>query len=233
MPTLRTAVAIATLLAAPHVAKADVVLNWNRIAVETLIAQGQNPFAQARFMSIVQLAVFESVNAITHEYEPYLGTVVAPDGASVEAAAIEAAYRVLFNYFPANPSIGPAYAASLAAIPDGQAKTDGIATGGRSRKDDSPADWRRFVTAGVLPAHVDGPGGLAADTQLSGDGWGPLPLAIRHAVRRPQHPGQPGLDRPVPASSTTGDHKQPVCEGLSGGTQGRQPDQHGSAAGPG
>ena len=129
MPTLRTAVVIATLLAAPHIAKADVVLNWNRIAVETLIAQGQNPFAQARFMSIVQLAVFESVNAITHEYEPYLGTVVAPDGASVEAAAIEAAYRVLFNYFPANPSIGPAYIASLAAIPDGQAKTDGIATG--------------------------------------------------------------------------------------------------------
>ena len=69
------------------------------------------------------------VNAITHEYEPYLGTVVAPAGASADAAAIEAAYQVLINYFPANPNLGPSRTASLAAIPDSQAKTDGIATG--------------------------------------------------------------------------------------------------------
>ena len=129
MAGLRSVVAIALVLACPPVAKADVVLTWNRIAVETLIAQGQSPFSQARYMSITQLAVFEAVNAITHDYEPYLGTVVAPEGASVEAAAIEAAYRVLFAYFPANPNIGALRAASLAAIPDGQAKTDGIATG--------------------------------------------------------------------------------------------------------
>ena len=129
MAGLRSVVAIALLLVCPPVAKADVVLDWNRIAVETLIAQGQSPFSQARYMSITQLAVFEAVNAITHDYEPYLGTVVAPEGASVEAAAIEAAYRVLFAYFPANANIGALRAASLAAIPDGQSKTDGIATG--------------------------------------------------------------------------------------------------------
>ena len=129
MTGLRCVVAIALLLAVPPVAKADVVLTWNRIAVETFIAQGASPFAQGRFMSITQLAVFEAVNAITHDYEPYLGTVVAPEGASVDAAAIEAAYRVLFAYFPGNANIGPAHTASLAAIPDGQAKTDGIAVG--------------------------------------------------------------------------------------------------------
>ena len=129
MAGLRSVVAIVLLLACPAVAKADVVLTWNRIAVETLIAQGQSPFSQARYMSIVQLAVFEAVNAITHDYEPYLGTVAAPEGASAEAAAIEAAYQVLFAYFPLNANIGPAHAASLAAIPDGQAKIDGIATG--------------------------------------------------------------------------------------------------------
>lgn len=126
---LRTAVAVAVLLLGPAAARADVVLQWNRIAVETLIAQGQSPFAQARFMAIVQLAVFEAVNAITQEYEPYLGTVVAADGASAEAAAVEAAYRVLINYFPANASLGPAYVASLDAIPDGPAKTAGLAAG--------------------------------------------------------------------------------------------------------
>ena len=63
---------IATLFGAA-VAKADVVLDWNVIAVNTAVANGQNPFAQARYAAIVQLAVFESVNAITGEYHPYLG----------------------------------------------------------------------------------------------------------------------------------------------------------------
>jgi hypothetical protein len=112
------------------VAKADVVLDWNVIAVNTAITNGQNPFAQARSAAIVQLAVFESVNAITGEYHPYLGTIVAPPGARPEAAAIQAAYRVLSTYFPASASTLDAERAnSLASIPDGQAKTDGIATG--------------------------------------------------------------------------------------------------------
>jgi hypothetical protein len=51
----------------------DVVLRWNAIAVKTLIQQGQSPFSQARFAAIVQLAVFEAVNAITGDYEPYIG----------------------------------------------------------------------------------------------------------------------------------------------------------------
>jgi len=111
-------------------ARADVVLDWNAIAVSTLVGQGQSPFAQSRFMAITQLAVFEAVNAITHDYKPYLGTVVAPVGASADAAAVAAAYQVLKNYFPlAATSLDAAYAASLAAIPDGSAKSGGIATG--------------------------------------------------------------------------------------------------------
>jgi hypothetical protein len=105
-------------------------LNWNVIAVNTAIANAQNPFAQARTVAIVQLAVFESVNAITGEYHPYLGTIVAPPGASADAAAVQAAYRVLSTYFPASAlTLDAALATSMAAIPDGQAKTDGIATG--------------------------------------------------------------------------------------------------------
>jgi hypothetical protein len=120
---------LATLSGAA-VAKADVVLDWNVIAVNTAVTNGQNPYAQARYAAIVQLAVFESVNAITGEYHPYLGTIVAPPGACPEAAAIQAAYRVLSTYFRASASTLDAERAnSLASIPDGQAKTDGIATG--------------------------------------------------------------------------------------------------------
>ena len=120
---------IATLFGGA-VAKADVVLDWNVIAVNTAVTNGQNPYAQARYAAIVQLAVFESVNAITGEYHPYLGTIVAPPGACPEAAAIEAAYRVLSTYFPNSAStLDAERAKSLASIPNSQAKTDGIATG--------------------------------------------------------------------------------------------------------
>jgi PAP2 superfamily len=112
------------------VAKADVVLDWNVIAVNTAVTNGQNPFAQARYAAIVQLAVFEAVNAITGEYHPYLGTIVAPPGACPEAAAVQAAYRVLSTYFPKSaPTLAAERAKSLASIPDGHAKTAGIATG--------------------------------------------------------------------------------------------------------
>src|SRR6185503_19172012 len=89
---------IALLVGSATTATADPVLDWNAIAIATLTSQpapGVSPFAQARFMSITQLAVFEAVNAVTHKYEPYLGTVVAPVGASADAAAIAAAYTVL------------------------------------------------------------------------------------------------------------------------------------------
>jgi len=54
---------------------------------------------------------------------------VAPVGASADAAAATAAYRVIKNYFPAAAEIDDAYTASLAAIPSGAAKDNGIATG--------------------------------------------------------------------------------------------------------
>ena len=81
-------------------ARADTVLDWNTIAVNTAVANKQNPFAQARFAAITQLAVFEAVNAITQDYQPYIGSITAPPGASAEAAAIEAAYKVLITTFP-------------------------------------------------------------------------------------------------------------------------------------
>jgi hypothetical protein len=119
---------LATLVFGSAVANADAVLDWNLIAVNTTAPSG--PFGQARFVTIVQLAVFEAVNSITGDYRPYLGTIVAPHGASADAAAIQAAYRVLINYFPGSAStLNNARTDSLALISDGQAKNDGIATG--------------------------------------------------------------------------------------------------------
>ena len=134
------AVLVGVLAFSPAAARADAVLQWNEIAVRTLTTQTPplNPFAQARFATIVQLAVFEAVNAIAGDYEPYLGSavaptalpIVAPPGASAEAAAIAAAHAVLVHYFPGSAAaLDAARDAGLAAIPDGLAKTNGIATG--------------------------------------------------------------------------------------------------------
>src|SRR5262245_41402706 len=65
--------------AARRAARTDtLVLQWNDIAVQAVGATP--PFPSTRAMAIVQVAVFEAVNAITNRYTPYLGTVTAPGG---------------------------------------------------------------------------------------------------------------------------------------------------------
>ena len=119
---------LALVACAPGIAAGDAVSDWNVIMQTTV--SGQPPFPQARFAAITQLAVFEAVNAITGDYAPYLGTVSPAPGASAEAAAIAAAYRVLVTYFPgATATLDAARASSLAIIPSSPAKTSGIATG--------------------------------------------------------------------------------------------------------
>jgi hypothetical protein len=139
----------------------DVVLQWNEIAVATMLTPPgpASPFGQARFAAIVQLAVFEAVNAITHRYQPYLGTVTAPAGASADAAAVAAAHRVLRTYFSANSAaaLDAARASSLAAIPDGHSKTDGIATGEAA----AAAMIALRANDGSAPLTTDPPGAAA------------------------------------------------------------------------
>lgn len=126
--TIGAAALAAASLVHPAGARADVVLDWNTIMTTTVA--GNNPLVETRIATITHLAVFEAVNAITGKYEPYLGTVTAPPGASKEAAAVVAAHDVLVHYLPAHAvNLAAARDASLAAIPDGQPKQDGIAVG--------------------------------------------------------------------------------------------------------
>lgn len=126
--TLRSVVTAALLLVSPALVSADTVLDWNAIAVSVPLG---SPFNQARVLAITQLAVFEAVNTIDPRYHPYLGTIVAPAGASTDAAVVAAAHRVLRNYAPASAHamLDTARTNSLAAIPAGSAKDDGVAVG--------------------------------------------------------------------------------------------------------
>jgi hypothetical protein len=125
-----TVLAIALTGAVPSAARADAVTDWNAIMQATVTAAPTNPFFQARWGAIVQLAVFEAVNAIEDDYEPYLGIIDAPAWASPDAAAIAAAHRTLVTLRPGSAAaLDAARAASLAAIPDGAAKDAGILVG--------------------------------------------------------------------------------------------------------
>jgi hypothetical protein len=127
-PIVTAAAVCGMLVSHAAVSSTDPVLEWNSIMVSTTASQ--NPFFQARFAAITQLAVFEAVNAIDKDFQPYLGTITAPSGASPDAAAVAAAHAVLENYFPGDASaLDAAYAASLASIPNGSAKQDGIGVG--------------------------------------------------------------------------------------------------------
>jgi PAP2 superfamily len=117
---------------------ADVVAQWNTIATTTVnlpaaitgTPEEQRP-TYAVDLATVQVAVYDAVIAIAGTHRPYAITPTAPiDGASQEAAAATAAYRVLLGLFPSRAaSYQPNYDAYLATLPAGTARDRGIAVG--------------------------------------------------------------------------------------------------------
>ena len=120
---------VAALLFLSKTAGANVVLDWNAIAVETPPPTVVGP-AHARILGYVHAAIYDAVNGIDRRHAPYVVTATAPPGASAEAAAAAAAHGVLARFYPAQQApLDAALAKSLQAIPDGAAKTDGAAFG--------------------------------------------------------------------------------------------------------
>jgi hypothetical protein len=116
------------VLSGASATRADPVTEWSAILETT--ATGTSHFLQSRSAAIMHLAIFEAVNAILENFEPYLGTIDAPSGASAEAATVAAAHRVLVTLYPgAVQDLDDRRDTSLAAITDGPAKQAGIAVG--------------------------------------------------------------------------------------------------------
>jgi hypothetical protein len=126
---LAAVAAILALAAAP--ARADTVTTWNEHATNALIATaGQTPPVSTIHLAMVHGAVFDAVNSIERDYEPYLVRARARRWYSKDAAAATAAYRVLLSIVPAQkPTLDGHYAASLAAVPEGAGKVGGVRVG--------------------------------------------------------------------------------------------------------
>jgi hypothetical protein len=141
-----------TRSAAAALPPGNTVAQWNKIAEDTVVGSGTFQSEGFIYMAYVSAAVYDAVVAIEGGFEPYGPAINTPDGASTEAAVVEAAYRTLWAYFPpsaCNPASPPAayafclgvrprldayYAEALAGIPDGPPKRHGQTVGRKAAK---------------------------------------------------------------------------------------------------
>jgi hypothetical protein len=133
---------------AAAVPRGNAVLDWNQYAVEALgnplptaipaplvPGAGMTPPVASIHLAMVQGAVYDAVNAIDRSHTPYLRHLPsARRSASKTAAAVTAAHHVLVGLVPALPQVvkdrlDTLYAASLAKVRNGLAKTRGVRIG--------------------------------------------------------------------------------------------------------
>lgn len=97
-----SAIALLLLFSAGAVAtRANVVTDWNEITVNTTLTPPGRPGpTNVLDIAMVQLAVYDAVQAIERDYQPYCGDIQGASGSS-DAAAAKAAHDVLVNRFPA------------------------------------------------------------------------------------------------------------------------------------
>ena len=125
----------------------DSVRHWNEVAINadaldhTPVGPGENrvfgeqlgPCRTSRALAIVHIAVFDTVNAITGDYQSYTGLSPAPDDTSMNAAITQAAHDTLVVLFPSQTgSFDELLAEDLSEIRDGRAKRKGIHLGQRA-----------------------------------------------------------------------------------------------------
>jgi hypothetical protein len=121
-------------LVTPGVAQADVLNDWNVIAQNQALTLRPTAHGQTRGIAMVQGAVYDAVNALHHKYQPYvldLATVHARPFGSRKAAIATAAHHVLVEIVaPAQvDGLNSAYATTMATIPNGRVKNEGVRVG--------------------------------------------------------------------------------------------------------
>jgi hypothetical protein len=172
---LLASAATVAALAVPSVAQADVLNDWNVIAQNQALTLRPTAHGQTRGIAMVQGAVYDAVNALRPRYEPYLLDLAAlharPFG-SRKAAIATAAHHVLVEIAaPAQVAgLDSAYTATMATIPNGRVKNEGLRVGAAAaaamltaRDDDGfiaafsfvigsdPGDWRPLTPTALDP----------------------------------------------------------------------------------
>ena len=126
----------------------DSVIQWNKNAgdavIKACVSPDGDPFHESRMYAIMHIAIYDALNAIDRRFQPHTYNTKAEPGTSPDAAVASAAHDVLVPLIKQLPpellakkdcidagvaSAETSYTAALAAIPDSQSKTQGIALG--------------------------------------------------------------------------------------------------------
>jgi PAP2 superfamily len=155
--TLRSAIllVIAALLAvsplSASAATPDPVLEWIGVMNNTVLTAGTAPNVTGRVVALVSASVFDAVNGIDPRFRPLHVRPDAPHNASQRAAAIQAAYVILLNLYPAQSNtLTNQRNASLAALASTE-KPQSIAAGMAWGQTVADAIWAWKLTDGFAP----------------------------------------------------------------------------------
>ena len=167
----------AGLLGASGAARADLISVWNGELLDAIRTEKTPPPRASRAMAILHVSIFETVNSILGGFSAYDVTDPAPPGASVEAAANQAAHRALSQLFPNLVTrFDQRLFLALLQIPEGPAKDAGVL-------------WGFEVAGQILALRADdGAGRLVPYSSIDGANWWiPTPPAFAGALL-PQWP---------------------------------------------
>jgi hypothetical protein len=110
----------------------DQVIQWNQTLLQVLGTAGAQPATvhPTRSLAIVQIAVYDAVNAIDGSHRSYLQRIPAPRSASADAAAASAAHDAMLALFPSQKAtIDAKLADSLSQLGSGWRVQQGIKVG--------------------------------------------------------------------------------------------------------
>ncbi|GAB3406023.1 phosphatase PAP2 family protein [Massilia agilis] len=194
------------------------VIYWNNALIRAVeldhvpAAPGENrvagqhagPTHSSRAMAMVQLAVFDAINAIEQKYPSYAGVPRAPSDTSPDAAVAQAAHDTLAALWTAQRARFDKWLADdLAAIPNGRAKYNGIAVGRQAaaavlalRAGDGADNTDRTVGVDYFPSNAPGhwrPDPVSMSTVALGVTWGQVRPFVVPSVGQFQVPPPPAL----------------------------------------
>jgi hypothetical protein len=186
------------------------VVQWNRVLLVIVRTPGaQSPKVHpTRSFAIMHAAIYDAVNAIDREHRPYLVRLSSvPRDASQDAGAAAAAHEVLVALYPAfKTALDAQLQQSLAQIPDGNGKAEGVLIGrevadrilAARSNDGSNAPPIPYVFGAAPGDYQSTPPNFAPQPQFTN--WSHVtPFALERANQF--RPGPP----PTPASDAYGD----------------------------
>ncbi|NLF29623.1 MAG: vanadium-dependent haloperoxidase [Planctomycetes bacterium] len=184
------------LLSTAYTPGDDVILYWNQVAMDALLADSQaeapqqgGPTPASRAAAIVFAAMADAYAAVTGEFEPYLVDGTCPQ-ADVLAAVSQSAHDTLSALFSdQRPAFDDALDDVLEAVPDGQAEQKGVTFGASvageilgARENDNADAAVAYTLRGVLGSYAVDP--LHLDQTPLTPGWGRVtPYAIESSTQ--------------------------------------------------